>query len=132
MFCGKTEELIRRLRRAQIARQKVQVFKPAVDNRYTEREVTSHNGMQVSATPVETIKQLHELIERDTTVVALDEAQFFDDDVVSLCDELAAQCKRVIVAGLDMDFHGNWDRISPSATSGIPQYHQTRSSSIQR
>jgi thymidine kinase len=106
MFCGKTEELIRRVRRAQIARQKVQVFKPAVDNRYTEREVTSHNGMQVSATPVETIKQLHELIERDTTVVALDEAQFFDDDVVSLCDELAAQGKRVIVAGLDMDFRG--------------------------
>ena len=106
MFSGKTEELIRRVRRAQIARQKVQVFKPAIDTRYTEREVMSHNGMQVEAVPVEDTAQLRALIKPDTTVVALDEAQFFDDDVVLLCEELAHREVRVIVAGLDMDFRG--------------------------
>ena len=106
MFSGKTEELIRRVRRAQIARQKVQVFKPAIDTRYAEREVASHNGMQWEAVPVEDTAQLRALIEPDTTVVALDEAQFFDDDVVALCEELAHQEMRVIVAGLDMDFRG--------------------------
>jgi thymidine kinase len=106
MFSGKTEELIRRVRRAQIARQKVQVFKPALDTRYTVREVTSHNGMQVEAVSVENTAQVRTLIEADTTVVALDEAQFFDDDVVALCEELADRGSRVIVAGLDMDFRG--------------------------
>ena len=106
MFCGKTEELIRRVRRAQIARQKVQVFKPAIDTRYAKREVTSHNGMQVEAVPVESVSQLQTLIEQDTTVVALDEAQFFDDTIVTLCDTLAIQGTRVIIAGLDMDFRG--------------------------
>ena len=107
MFCGKTEELIRRVRRAQIARQKVQVFKPAIDTRYAKREVTSHNGVQVGAAPVESVAQLRTLIEQDTTVVALDEAQFFDNAVLTLCDELTAQGTRVIVAGLDMDFRGD-------------------------
>jgi thymidine kinase len=106
MFCGKTEELIRRVRRAQIARQKVQVFKPAIDTRYAQREVTSHNGMQIEAVPVEDIAALRSLIDADTNVVALDEAQFFEGDVISLCEELASQGKRVIVAGLDMDFRG--------------------------
>jgi thymidine kinase len=106
MFSGKTEELIRRVRRAQIARQKVQVFKPALDTRYTVREVTSHNGMQVEAVSVENTAQVQALLEPDTTVVALDEAQFFDDDVVALCEELADRGSRVIVAGLDMDFRG--------------------------
>jgi thymidine kinase len=106
MFSGKTEELIRRARRAQIARQKIQVFKPAIDTRYADREVTSHNGLQVEAVPVENAAQLRELIELDTTVVALDEAQFFNDDVVDLCEELADRGVRVIVAGLDMDFRG--------------------------
>ena len=106
MFSGKTEELIRRVRRAQIARQKVQVFKPAMDTRYTRWEVTSHNGMQVEAVPVEGTVQLWTLIEPDTTVIALDEAQFFDDDVVTLCETLAGRGVRVIVAGLDMDFRG--------------------------
>lgn len=106
MFCGKTEELIRRVRRARIARQKVQVFKPAIDTRYAEREVTSHNGLQVEAVPVENTAQIRETIAADTTVVALDEVQFFDEDVIALCDELAMQGKRVIVAGLDMDFRG--------------------------
>ena len=106
MFSGKTEELIRRVRRAQIARQKVQVFKPALDTRYARREVTSHNGMQVEAVPVENTAHLRALIQPDTTVVALDEAQFFDDDVVALCETLANQGTRVIVAGLDLDFRG--------------------------
>lgn len=106
MFSGKTEELIRRVRRAQIARQKVQVFKPALDTRYARREVTSHNGMQVEAVPVENTAHLRALIQPDTTVVALDEAQFFDDDVVALCEILANQGMRVIVAGLDLDFRG--------------------------
>ncbi len=106
MFSGKTEELIRRVRRAQIARQKVQVFKPAIDTRYAEREVASHNGLQVEAVPVENARQIRALIEPDTTVVALDEVQFFDDDVVSLCEELANRGVRVIVAGLDMNFRG--------------------------
>ena len=106
MFSGKTEELIRLVRRAQIARQKVQVFKPAIDTRYAKREIASHNGMQVEAVPVASTAQLRMLIEPDTTVVALDEVQFFDDDVVNLCNELAEQGVRVIVAGLDMDFRG--------------------------
>jgi thymidine kinase len=106
MFSGKTEELIRRVRRAQIARQKVQVFKPAIDTRYAEREVISHNGMQTEAVPVVDTAELRALIEPDTTVVALDEAQFFDDDVVALCEGLADRGTRVIVAGLDMDFRG--------------------------
>jgi thymidine kinase len=106
MFCGKTEELIRRVRRAQIARQQVQVFKPAIDTRYAQREVTSHNGMQIEAVPIESIVALRSQIDASTTVVALDEAQFFEGDVISLCEELASQGKRVIVAGLDMDFRG--------------------------
>ena len=106
MFSGKTEELIRRVHRAQIARQKVQVFKPTIDTRYAEQEVTSHNGLHVEAVPVESTAQLRTLIAPDTTVVALDEAQFFDDDVVTLCEELADRGMRIIVAGLDMDFRG--------------------------
>jgi thymidine kinase len=106
MFSGKTEELIRRVRRAKIARQKVQVFKPAMDTRYADREVTSHNGLQVDAVPVENTAQVRELIAPDATVVALDEVQFFDNDVVPLCEELADRGVRVIVAGLDMDFRG--------------------------
>ncbi len=106
MFCGKTEELIRRVRRAQIARQKVQVFKHSLDARYAEREVASHNGMQLEAAPVESTAQLEALIEPDTTVVAIDEGQFFDDGLETLCERLADEEVRVIVAGLDMDFRG--------------------------
>jgi len=106
MFSGKTEELIRRLRRAQIAKQKVQVFKPAIDTRYAEREVTSHNGLQIEATPVESATDLRGRIASNTTVVAIDEAQFFERDIVGLCAALADAGLRVIVAGLDMDFRG--------------------------
>jgi len=106
MFSGKTEELIRRVRRAQIARQKVQVFKPAIDTRYAGWKVASHNGMQLEAVPVEDMAQLRALIEPDATVVAIDEGQFFNGGLVDLCKELADQGMRVIVAGLDMDFRG--------------------------
>ena len=106
MFSGKTEELIRRVRRAKIARQKVQVFKPDIDTRYSFKEVTSHNGVQIDAIPVSGTEALVDLIEPDTTVVALDEVQFYDGDVVGLCEALADRGVRVIVSGLDTDFRG--------------------------
>ncbi|MGB9776167.1 MAG: thymidine kinase [Anaerolineae bacterium] len=106
MFSGKTEELIRRVRRAQIARQRVQVFKHSLDARYAEREVASHNGLQLEAIPVENSARLRALIAPETTVVAIDEGQFFDEGLVALCEELADRGLRVIVAGLDLDFRG--------------------------
>ena len=106
MFSGKTEELIRRLRRAVIAKQKVQVFKPAIDYRYGVEKVTSHNGIDFEARPVPSAKDIVKKLEPDTTVVAIDEVQFFDDAVVDVCDALAEDGKRVICAGLDMDFRG--------------------------
>ncbi len=106
MFCGKTDELIRRLRRATIARQKVQVFKPAIDNRYAERRVTSHAGSEYEAFPVESAAMIKGLIDPHTTVVAIDEAQFFDAEIISLVQQLADRDLRVIVAGLDTDFRG--------------------------
>jgi thymidine kinase len=106
MFSGKTEELIRRIKRAQIARQKVQVFKPKIDARYSKGQVASHNGVLHAAVPVNDAEEMAALIEPDTTVVAIDEAQFFDDALVDLCRELAHRGIRVIVAGLDLDFRG--------------------------
>ncbi len=106
MFSGKTEELIRRLRRAVIARQNVQVFKPALDTRYHEERVTSHNGLDFEAMPVNLARDMLLAIAPDTTVVAIDEVQFFDVAVVDVCEALASQGKRVICAGLDMDFRG--------------------------
>jgi thymidine kinase len=104
MFSGKTDELIRRLVRATIAKQKVQVFKPAMDVRYAVEKVTSHAGANYSATPVENAAEIRERIDDDTTVVAVDEAQFFDPEIVDVAQELAEKGIRVIVAGLDMDF----------------------------
>jgi thymidine kinase len=106
MFSGKTEELIRRLRRAVIARQKVQVFKPLIDTRYHSERVTSHNGMDFEARPVRAPEDILADLRSDTTVVAIDEVQFFDDDVIEVCNYLANQGKRVICAGLDTDFRG--------------------------
>lgn len=106
MFSGKTEELIRRLRRATIARQKVQVFKPAMDDRYTEEEVTSHVGTAFAALPIKSSTDIFSNLEDDTTVIAIDEAQFFDPEIVSIVQKLADRGKRVIVAGLDTDFRG--------------------------
>jgi thymidine kinase len=106
MFSGKTEELIRRVRRAQIARQQVQVFKPALDDRYGIEHVTSHNGVNVEAVSVNTASDILDLIEPTTRVVAIDEAQFFDEAICDVCDRLTGRGMRVIVAGLDMDFRG--------------------------
>ncbi len=106
MFCGKTDELIRRLRRATIARQKVQVFKPAIDFRYAVRKVTSHAGNDYEAIPIEQASEVLAHLDEDTTVVAIDEAQFFDDQLVHVVQQLADQGLRVIVAGLDTDFRG--------------------------
>ena len=106
MFCGKTEELIRRLRRATIAKQKVQVFKPKIDNRYAEEKVTSHAGANFDALPIQHAKDILELLEDDTTVVAIDESQFFDNEIVPITQQLADRGIRVIAAGLDMDFRG--------------------------
>ena len=106
MFCGKTEELIRRVRRAFIAKQKIQVFKHDLDARYNVQQVTSHNGQNIDAIPVASAEKIRESIEDDTTVVAIDEVQFFDEEIVELVDSLAERGVRVILAGLDMDFRG--------------------------
>ena len=107
MFSGKTDELIRRLRRARIANQLVQVFKPAVDNRYGTDKVTSHAGSEFEATPVTGSAQIEPSLKPGTTVVAVDEAQFFDHGVTDVCQKLAARGIRVICAGLDQDFRGD-------------------------
>ncbi len=106
MFSGKTEELIRRIRRAVIAKQKVQVFKPAIDNRFHVQQVTSHNGIGIEAQPVAEAVDILKELKPQTTVIAIDEVQFFDDGVIKVCETLAEQGKRVICAGLDMDFRG--------------------------
>jgi thymidine kinase len=105
MFSGKTEELIRRLKRAEFAKQRVEIFKPTVDTRYADREVVSHNQNSINSTPVEYSSAIL-LLADDCDVVGIDEAQFFDDGIVEVANELANQGKRVIVAGLDMDFKG--------------------------
>lgn len=105
MFSGKTEELIRRLKRARIARQRVEIYKPAIDTRYSEEDVVSHDANSISSTPIESSRSLL-LLATDAQVVGIDEAQFFDDALPEVCNELANSGKRVIVAGLDMDFKG--------------------------
>lgn len=105
MFSGKTEELIRRLNRARIARQKVEIFKPGIDTRYDETDVVSHNENSIQSTPVSSATQIL-LLTNDVDVVGIDEVQFFDTEIVEVCNKLAAQGIRVIVAGLDMDFTG--------------------------
>ncbi len=106
MFSGKSEELIRRLRRAQIARQKIQVFKPSIDTRYSKIDVVSHSGKKIEGIPVKSSNEILEKLEQDVDVVGIDEAQFFDDNVVKVANLLADRGIRVIVAGLDMDFRG--------------------------
>ncbi len=106
MFSGKTEELIRRLRRAEFARQKIQVFKPVIDKRYREMEVTSHNMTTMNATPIEKSEQIWEHLQDDTRVVGIDEGQFFDHGIVQVVQDLAARGLRVIVVGLDTDWQG--------------------------
>ncbi len=106
MFSGKTEELIRRVRRAQIARQKVQVFKPTLDTRYHQTAIASHSGAREEAIAVRDSAELRAQLDPEATVIAIDEVQFFDEGIVALCSELADAGKRVICAGLDMDFRG--------------------------
>ncbi|MEW6717936.1 MAG: thymidine kinase [Chloroflexota bacterium] len=106
MFSGKTDELIRRLRRATIARQKVQVFKPSIDKRFEKDKVTSHAGSNYTAIPIDKSSELLNRLEQDTTVVGIDEAQFFDNEITTIVQELANKGLRVIVAGLDTDFRG--------------------------
>jgi len=106
MFSGKTDELIRRLRRATIARQKIQVFKPVIDNRYSADKINSHAGSAFDAIPVHCSQEIPSLLEPDTSVVGIDEAQFFDEGIVPFAQELANHGIRVIVAGLDTDFRG--------------------------
>ncbi|MDO4214591.1 MAG: thymidine kinase [Bacteroidales bacterium] len=103
MFSGKTEELIRRMRRAEFARQKVEIFKPAIDTRYSEEDVVSHEGHSIASTPVSSSSSIL-LLTEDVEVVGIDEAQFFDDNLPSVCRELADRGIRVICAGLDMDY----------------------------
>jgi thymidine kinase len=105
MFSGKTEELIRRLKRAQFAKQKVEIFKPTVDSRYADDRVVSHDENEIRCTPVPSSSNIL-LFASDIEVVGIDEAQFFDDEIVNVCNELANRGVRVIVAGLDMDFKG--------------------------
>jgi len=106
MFSGKSEELIRRVRRAQIARQKVQVFKPRIDDRYSKEEIASHSGMTHISKPVMTAADLMKELHNDTQVVAIDEGQFFDMGLVEVVNDLARKGRRVIIAGLDQDYTG--------------------------
>lgn len=106
MFSGKSEELIRRVRRAIIARQRVQVIKPAIDTRYSDSQVVSHSDVRLNATCVASVRELFAAVRPRTEVVGIDEAQFFDDELVTVCNALANRGVRVIVAGLDMDYRG--------------------------
>jgi thymidine kinase len=106
MFSGKSEELIRRLRRAQIARQRVQIFKPRMDDRYSEDHIVSHSEMKIKSQLVVQAREILDLVDGRTQVIGIDEAQFFDMELVYICNKLADTGKRVIVAGLDQDFRG--------------------------
>ena len=106
MFSGKSEELIRRLRRALIARQRVQIFKPAIDDRYGDEEIVSHSDLRIAAEIVRTPEDIERLLDDRTEVVGIDEVQFFDNSIVDLCNRLANMGRRVLVAGLDQDYRG--------------------------
>ena len=106
MFAGKSEELIRLVRRASYARKKVQVFKSSLDDRWSATAVSTHSGVQLEAAPARDSRQLEKLVERDTSVIGIEEVQFFDKDIVPLCEKWVGKGKTVIVAGLDQDFRG--------------------------
>ncbi len=105
MFSGKTEELIRRLRRAQIARQKVKIFKPKIDSRYSESDIVSHSEQSLPSILISDINEITEFA-KDAQVIGIDEVQFFSNDIVDICNKLASEGKRIIVAGLDQDYKG--------------------------
>ena len=106
MFSGKTEELIRRIRRAEYAKQKVQVFKPIIDNRYDANNIVSHSQMQAPSIPIASPGEIYSYLDDDVKIIAIDEAQFFDSSIVGICNDLADRGYRVIVAGLDQDYKG--------------------------
>ena len=106
MYSGKSEELIRRLKRAKIAKQNIVVFKPHIDDRYSKKDVVSHSGDSIEAIPIEKASDIYDLIDEDVQVVGIDEVQFFDEKVVDIAIDLANKGVRVIAAGLDMDFKG--------------------------
>jgi thymidine kinase len=106
MFSGKTEELIRRLRRAQIAKQKIKIFKPKIDKRYAENSIVSHNEQSLPSIIIDDINDIIKL-SGDAQVIGIDEAQFFNEKIIKICNQLASEGKRVIVAGLDQDYRGN-------------------------
>lgn len=106
MFSGKTEELIRRLKRVKIANQKVEIFKPSIDTRYDEEKIVSHDASAILSTPIDNSQKIL-LMAGDVDVIGIDEAQFFDNEIANVCDDLAFRGIRVIVAGLDMDYLGN-------------------------
>jgi thymidine kinase len=106
MFSGKTEELIRRIRRAEYARQGILVFKPTIDNRYDVTNIVSHSQMQAPSVPISQPEEIHQYLKEEIKIVAIDEAQFFDESIVDVCNDLADKGYRVIVAGLDQDYKG--------------------------
>ncbi|MFT5196491.1 MAG: thymidine kinase [Candidatus Promineifilaceae bacterium] len=126
MFSGKTEELIRRIRRATIAKQKVQVFKPAIDKRYHAEQVTSHAGANADAHPVAMAAEILTAVSADTDVVAVDEVQFFDWQIVEVVQELANRGYRVLCAGLDMDFRGEPFGPMPIILANAEEVHKLR------
>ena len=135
MFSGKTEELIRRVRRAQLGRQFVQAFKPAVDNRYDESRIVSHEDVSVvgqyhnqsiDAVPVESSQAIPSMIDQVTRVVAIDEAQFFDDGIVGIANQLADQGLRVILAGLDLDYRAKPFGPMPALMAIAEEVHKVR------
>ena len=125
MFSGKTEELIRRMRRAEFARQRVEIFKPCIDVRYSEEEVVSHDANAIQSTPVESAQNIL-LMTSDVDVVGIDEAQFFDNGIVQVCNTLANNGVRVIVAGLDMDYLGNPFGPMPALCAIADNVYKTR------
>ncbi len=125
MFSGKTEELIRRINRVKIARQKIEIFKPTVDVRYSKEDVVSHNHNATTSTPVENSSSIL-LLSQDADVVAIDEAQFFDNGIIQVCNTLANNGIRVIVAGLDMDYLGNPFGPMPALCAIADDVYKTR------
>lgn len=131
MFSGKSEELIRRLRRAQIARQKVQIFKPSIDARYSETHIVSHSAMKIESVAVSTARDIVAALEPDTEVVGIDEGQFFDQELVTVVNELANQGRRVVIAGLDMDYLGRPFEPMPLLMAIAEDVSKTRAVCIQ-
>ena len=131
MFSGKSEELIRRLRRAQIARQKVQIFKPQIDARYSETHIVSHSAMKIESQAVAAAHEIPALVEPDTEVIGIDEGQFFDQELVAVVNQLANAGKRVLVAGLDMDYLGRPFEPMPLLMAIAEEVTKTRAVCIQ-